>query len=878
MNYPVWQLDAFGGGLLIAMMAVFHVYISHFAVGGGLFLVLTELKGIRENNRAIRDYAIKHTRFFLLVTMVAGGITGVGIWFTIALLNPAATSVLIHNFVFAWAAEWVFFTIEIIALLIYYYTYRRMEQRHHLMIGWIYFGAAWMSLFIINGIIDFMLTPGAWVSTHNFWDGFFNPTFWPALFFRTALCIIIAGLFGFMTATWIKDKPLRDSMVSYCARYLLIPFAVLLSSAWWYKGALPPDVETLIFNGMPEMQRFISGFILLSPILIIGGLLFISKIPGRASRPIAVIMLVLGLAYMGCFEFIREGGRRPYILRNHMYSNSLLQKDLARVRRNGLLKEAKWVQNKHITPANTLEAGREIYNILCLPCHSINGPLNNITRLSSIFSDKGLDALLSGVEKTHPYMPPFAGTGEERKALAQYISTTLNSKQNSDTTAEPAPVSVAVPAFDREKDTYVLLAWSDMGMRSMTDSSGDWLMLPPGQTLRATLILRGETPEIITDDVTLEYETARDFSRPAEQVDFWKNASSLLGLKIPVNTGLSGSKLSGVMQPGESSFTAQLLPLVPYTSAGKYQPYPTVSITARDTRGYELARTVVVAPIATELGCRNCHGGPWRVQSRAGISGLTAQNVLAAHDKLSGTGLVAQAAGGKPVLCQSCHSDSNGNHPGNDSQLNMSAAIHGFHANFLKGKGASACTSCHPASENGATRAYRGMHHTLEMDCTNCHGSLTDHALSLLKNEQRAGKKRAAVLAGRLQPEAVATVAEITPRKPWINEPDCLFCHVDFQAPEEDTTFNRWTDGEAALFRNRTDESGQLFCSGCHGSTHAIYPAINPANEKLDVIQPLQYQDNALPLGSNANCALCHTIPMQEEMHHPNMLREFRNL
>ena len=45
MNYPVWQLDGAGGGLLIAMMAVFHVYISHFAVGGGLFLVLTEMKG-----------------------------------------------------------------------------------------------------------------------------------------------------------------------------------------------------------------------------------------------------------------------------------------------------------------------------------------------------------------------------------------------------------------------------------------------------------------------------------------------------------------------------------------------------------------------------------------------------------------------------------------------------------------------------------------------------------------------------------------------------------------------------------------------------------------------------------------------------------------
>jgi site-specific recombinase len=44
MNYPAWELNAAGGGLLIAVMAVIHVYIAHFAVGGGLLLVLTELK------------------------------------------------------------------------------------------------------------------------------------------------------------------------------------------------------------------------------------------------------------------------------------------------------------------------------------------------------------------------------------------------------------------------------------------------------------------------------------------------------------------------------------------------------------------------------------------------------------------------------------------------------------------------------------------------------------------------------------------------------------------------------------------------------------------------------------------------------------------
>ena len=97
MNYPVWQLDVFGGGLWVILIAVFHVYIAHFAVGGGLFLVLAERKAHRENNPAMLDHVRRHARFFLLVTMVLGSMTGVGIWFIIALLNPAATSLLIHD-------------------------------------------------------------------------------------------------------------------------------------------------------------------------------------------------------------------------------------------------------------------------------------------------------------------------------------------------------------------------------------------------------------------------------------------------------------------------------------------------------------------------------------------------------------------------------------------------------------------------------------------------------------------------------------------------------------------------------------------------------------------------------------------------------------
>jgi cytochrome bd-type quinol oxidase subunit 1 len=429
MNYPVWELGFAGGGLLIALIAIIHVYIAQFAVGGGLFLVLTEMKGLRENNRAIIDYVRKHTRFFVLMTMVLGALTGVGIWFTISVLNPSATSTLIHIFVFAWAVEWLFFLTEVLSLFIYYKTFDRLSDRTHVLIGWIYFGAAWLSLFVINGIVDFMLTPGDWLATGNFWDGFFNPTFWPALFFRTFLALMIAGLFGFVTSSWLKDQELRDNMVRYCAKWLVAPFVLFIGAAWWYRLALPPQLEEYIFNQMPQIQPFIKGFMICSPLLLIGGIVMAIRIPARVGRSLAVVMLALGLVYLGTFEFIREGGRRPYIIHGHMYSNTILKSDVERVRGMGVMKAAKWVEEREITEANRAEVGRDVFNTLCLPCHSIGGPLNDIKVLAGSFKPKAMRSIYNSMGqgpesyrgKARPFMPPFVASDEDREALTYFI-------------------------------------------------------------------------------------------------------------------------------------------------------------------------------------------------------------------------------------------------------------------------------------------------------------------------------------------------------------------------------------------------------------------------------------------------------------------------
>lgn len=841
MNYPVWLLDTFGGGTLIAIIAVVHVYVSHFAVGGGLFLVFTEMKGLRENSPQIIEYTKKHTRFFLLLTMVFGGLTGVAIWFTIALLSPAGTSSLIHTFVFGWAIEWVFFLGEIIALLLYYYTFNKISSRNHLILGWIYFACAWLSLFVINGIIDYMLTPGEWLNNQNFWSGFFNPTFWPALFFRTFLALMIAGLFGFLTSVNIKEQELRNKMVRYCGLWLMVPLVLLLASAVWYKSSLPPAQQEMIFTTSPEMKLFLSGFIYISPLLFAGGLLIAAFRPQAVRRPIAWVLFFLGFLYMGSFEFMREGGRRPYIIHNYMYSTSILKTDLAEIQKQGVLQSARWVKNRVITPENRMAAGAELSTILCLPCHAAGGPLNNIIPVAGRFTPQGMESFIWGMGNANPYMPPFAGTHEEATILAEYLTTRLT-PGFIPVAQVIQPVMVTPSPFNPESSEYVLLAGSTLGTILFSEPDQSGIDLSYGApVLRAQLIFRDESPTVILDDAT---------------VSFTMNSGKGL--------------IAGEMTAQDGYFEATL-PEIP-TPLQPYQPFFIAEITA-SVEGEIVAVTKAKIGVSTELGCRNCHGGSWREDGRSGMSRDTASGILAAHDKWSDTNLSADFNKGKTVVCSSCHGDSSRGTKSKAGLLSLSSAIHGYHAGFIAEK--NSCVLCHSSGDTSASHSFDGIHKQLDFSCTDCHGTLPEHAASLLKQEGENGQAKK--LLSYLENITETAVSKINPRTPWIMEPDCLTCHVDFQPPETDTAFNIWTEDAAGLFHNRMGEAGAVLCTSCHGQPHSLYPADNRYGKMIGALQPMQYQNNPYPLAANEGCAVCHTTEMEDEMHHPGSLATFRN-
>jgi len=433
MNYPVWYVPTFGGGLLIALVAIVHVFVSHFAVGGGLYLVLAERKALREQSQAIMAFVRKHTKFFMLLTMVFGGLTGVAIWFVISLIHPAATSLLIHTFVFGWAIEWVFFLVEIVALFVYFYTFGKMDDTRHQIIGWIYFGAAWMSLFMINGIIDFMLTPGAWLTNQDFWSGFFNPTFWPSLFFRSFISFMLAGCYGFLTATFLEDEQIRHRMIRYSGIWALVSLLLSLPSGWWYISVLPEQAGKLVAGASPTIAR--AATVAAFSMAALAGLLIalILLNPKARTRGLIVVVMIAAMGYMGAFEWTREAARRPYVINQVMYSNGILVKEVDRINQEGFLKNAKWVRHKEITGANQLEAGRELFLHQCFACHTLGGFNNDIVSRTKNMSFGAMRTYLATIHQKRYFMPPFIGNDAELKALAAYLTAGLHQKPLDDT-------------------------------------------------------------------------------------------------------------------------------------------------------------------------------------------------------------------------------------------------------------------------------------------------------------------------------------------------------------------------------------------------------------------------------------------------------------
>lgn len=436
MNYPLWEIPILGGSWMIGIISCIHIFISHFAVGGGLFLAVTEWLAYKNQDNDLYAYLKKHSLFFLLITTVAGAVTGVGIWWAISLVNPDGIETLIQLYTLGWACEYIFFVAELATIFVYYSTWDRVPQKTHLQLAIAYAVFSVFTLVIINGILTFMLTTGTWPETQYWFDGFFNQTYWPALIMRLCVMAAIAGMYALVTSAKLPLGTFRTQMLRYSAKWFLPIFIIGPLVAYWYLANLPGDVLTNITTGIQASG--IGNFSILARALYLGlilsGTLLLFAFVGPYLNPngfsfkMALAFMVCGLLVTSIGEWSREMLRKPYVVYGHLYSNGLRVNEIDHINQVGYLAQSKWQPE---TPT-TLARGKTIFQGQCMACHT-HGGYRSMKKLIGERDEEAIVAFLRVLHETdkdkNPYsgiMPPLVGTEDELVDLASYLNTLNN--------------------------------------------------------------------------------------------------------------------------------------------------------------------------------------------------------------------------------------------------------------------------------------------------------------------------------------------------------------------------------------------------------------------------------------------------------------------
>lgn len=448
--------------------------------------------------------------------------------------------------------------------------------------------------------------------------------------------------------------------------------------------------------------------------------------------------------------------------------------------------------------------------------------------------------------------------------------------------AEPEPMPPML------QDPPRIIAWNDLGMHCIDPDFSIFSILPPYNTINAQVVLNGQLVQS-GQGVTVTYEAVADAngsinSTSIGKTNFWQYVQALFGVSLAPDVGLAGNAMPGlanVPQPSHFDgtwnwFQAEGIPLTPTDDALAKNPYPLMRLVARNASGQQLAETVTTAPNSAELNCNRCHesGGNPAVRPQAGWVydpnpiRDDRLNILRLHDDrhlgspqfgalltqvgYDTNGLYATAMAGTPIFCARCHGSNALPGSGVPSVTPMTQAMHLTHGGALDEMGQplagtgnrTACYFCHPGTD---TKCLRGaMGHAIgsdgkfSMHCQDCHGDFADVG--------RPG------------------------RTGWLDQATCQNCHtgtatqnsgeIRYTSVFDQNGAHRTPASNAfattpnvpaagfSLYRF-SEGHGDLQCSACHGSPHAIYPT----SEDNDNEQSMRLQGH---VGTIMDCNVCH--------------------
>ena len=429
MEFPLYQVPFLGNGMAIALDAVLHVIISHgLAVGAIAFIVISEYFGLKKSSPDWEDFARDFLKFTVIITTGIGAITGVGIWLITSAVSPRGIGSMLRVFFWPWFIEWMVFTIEVIFILLYYYTWSKWagaRKRKHISLGAVYVFFTVCSALLITGVLGFMLTSDGWPWNKSFWSAFLNPSYIPQFLLRISIAFSLGALFSaaFLLFTR-RDGDFRKKALRFFGKAALLSFSAAMLFTWWYFRLVPStfkthalfSVLTSRFSQQPELFWYINGagavLLFLFCLVSLRGSAVLTKI-------LVIPALLASMFMVSEFERIREFIRGPYLMPGYMYASQALLSETPLMNKEGMLKNDVWFNH---APDNqeAMVQGAYLFARNCSGCHTIGG-INDIAKKVKGRTEDGIFAILGHTSDMVPFMPPFSGTEGERKTLAGFL-------------------------------------------------------------------------------------------------------------------------------------------------------------------------------------------------------------------------------------------------------------------------------------------------------------------------------------------------------------------------------------------------------------------------------------------------------------------------
>jgi mono/diheme cytochrome c family protein len=436
--YPLFYFPQIGSAWLMGITGTIHIMASHTSVGAAMLFAFLAYKAYKEDRPELYEYMRKYGMFLVIFSYVIGSITGPGIWYTATAASPRGISALIHNFVWVWGTEWVFFIVEVIGVFTLIYTIGKIDRKTHLKLTYMFALASVSTLFLIIGIISFMMWPGteAWYQTGSASDAFFGINTFPHMILRIGFMILMSAVVGFVISSSLKEQELRVELTRKLAMVGILGGFIVMMGFLWYVQTLPQSAWDL-FHAVLWPQNKLTRILIVA--IVAGYLLLAFALPRLINTPFAAVMLLV-IAVIGLWpgEKMRESMRKPYVAGRYIYSNQLIGRDvpgknvkseMAIVAEKGLLKLNPFVPErlKTITPENELEAGKLIAKMACSNCHSLEkgAPFRPLPDRFLGQDAETIEIVLNDVIATGSvsYMPPIKLPQHETKALAAWIAT-----------------------------------------------------------------------------------------------------------------------------------------------------------------------------------------------------------------------------------------------------------------------------------------------------------------------------------------------------------------------------------------------------------------------------------------------------------------------